>query len=84
MLTPSRGVDEEIGRGLMDAVVIGRWYFLPKVYLAAKAAGNKSDMHSKVAINCNVLETLAVDVLKEVQTCLKSWQTSFNGPILFV
>jgi hypothetical protein len=35
----THGFAEEISRGLMDAVTTGRWYFVPKDYAEATAAG---------------------------------------------
>ncbi|GAQ82485.1 hypothetical protein KFL_001130040 [Klebsormidium nitens] len=68
----SNGIGREIRLGLDDAISSGRWYWLPKDFIAATLAGKKAEIFSKVSIYCCALDTLAVDfrsfkyILKEI------------------
>lgn len=59
MLT--RGMAREIGRGLIDAALTGRWYFIPKDTCQVQASGKTVDIYSRVTIYCSILEILVVD-----------------------
>ncbi|GAQ85916.1 hypothetical protein KFL_002610020 [Klebsormidium nitens] len=61
ILMLTRGMAQEIGRGLTDAALTGRWYFIPKDALDVQAAGKTVDIYSRVTIYCSVLEMLVVD-----------------------